>query len=64
MAETGTDASLFKGYEIPEFDNLGIISTDAFWDYLKGFKKPITVESTHMRYFKVKPYLCAEEDRS
>ena len=44
----GYDASLFKGYEIPEFDNLGIISTDAFMDYLKGFKKPITVESTHM----------------
>ena len=44
----GYDASLFKGYEIPEFDNLGIISTDAFMDYLKGIKKPITVESTHM----------------
>ena len=44
----GYDASLFKGYEIPEFDKLGIISTDAFMDYLKGFKKPITVESTHM----------------
>ena len=44
----GYDASLFKGYEIPEFDNLGIISTDAFKDYLKGIKKPITVESTHM----------------
>ena len=44
----GYDASLFKGYEIPEFDKLGIISTDAFMDYLKGIKKPITVESTHM----------------
>lgn len=44
----GYDASLFKGYEITEFGNLGIISTDAFMDYLKGIKKPITVESTHM----------------
>ena len=48
MAETGTTPLYSKGYEIPEFDKLGIISTDAFMDYLKGFKKPITVESTHM----------------
>lgn len=44
----GYDTSLFKGYEISEFNRLGIISTDAFMDYLKGIKKPITVESTHM----------------
>lgn len=44
----GYDASLFKGYEISEFCDLDIITTDAFMDYLKGIKKPITVESTHM----------------
>lgn len=44
----GYDATLFKGYEIEEFNRLGIISTDAFMDYLKGIKKPITVRSTHM----------------
>lgn len=58
----GYDASLFKGYEIPEFDNLGIISTDAFMDYLKGNQETHHGRiHAYARYFKVKPYLCGRK---
>ncbi len=44
----GYDASLFKGYEIREFNRRGILSTDALMDYLREAREPITAESTHM----------------
>lgn len=44
----GYDASLFQGYEIEAFNRQRIITTEAFMDYLKGIKRPITAASTRM----------------
>lgn len=44
----GYDATLFRGYEIQEFNNLNLETTTALIEYLKRIKKPITVESTHI----------------
>ena len=42
------DVSLFKGHEILKFNERHDITTDAFMDFLKSLKEPITMESTHI----------------
>ena len=59
----GYDASLFTGYGIEAFNSLGIVTTDAFFDYLRALREPVTTESTRMPVISVENRIFAGEKK-
>ena len=59
----GYDASLFTGYGIEAFNRLGIVTTDAFFDYLRALREPVTTESTRMPVISVENRIFAGEKK-